>query len=94
MTRLLALCGLVLASPALAQQCHPRGEVIQLLESDKHQEVQRGIGFHRTGYIIELWTGPNGTWSILRTSPDGTSCILAYGRQWIDLAKAPTGQKS
>lgn len=94
MIRLLVLCGALLASPAAAQQCHPRDEMIQLLKSGKYEEVHRGRGLHRAGHVIELWTGPNGTWSILRTNPDGTSCLLAYGQQWIDLADAPAGQKS
>lgn len=70
-------------TPALAQQqqCAPRTKIVEAL-SGRHKESRTGIGVTSQGAVLEIFSSPEGTWTILETTPDGTSCMRAAGEGW------------
>ncbi len=80
--------------PASAQGapsiCTARDGLLSQLES-KYGEVPVAIGV-ADGALIELLTDKDGrTWTIILTSPQGLSCLIASGEGWRPLAPAPDG---
>ncbi len=91
----LPLGALTLGSgPASAQGapaiCTARDGLLSQLES-KYGEVPVAIGV-ADGALIELLTAKDGiTWTIILTSPQGLSCLIASGEGWRPLAPVPSG---
>lgn len=83
----LLLAGL-LAAPALAQQpsCGPRHIVVEgLLEQYAEAPIGYGVETGRSGgeALMEMFANADsGTWTILVTTSDGTSCIVTFGEGW------------
>ena len=76
--------GLVLmASAAAAQpQCNDRDRVLDLL-AKKYQEAPVAAGVTNTGGLVEVLSASKGdTWTIIVTTPEGTSCLIAAGEGW------------
>lgn len=74
------------APPALAQsmRCAPRDTLTERLER-VYSEQQTAVGLQSSAKLIEVWSSPEtGTWTILMTMPDGTSCVLASGDNWLN----------
>jgi hypothetical protein len=64
------------------QACAQRDKVIKKLE-EKFGETLRSLGMHEDKAVIEIYSSEKtGTWTILVTRPDGTSCLLAAGQRW------------
>lgn len=76
----LGLFAILHFTPASAQQnCGDRTKIITQLKV-KYGEVQRSMGLGRDNGIIEIFASrETGTWTILFTRPNGTSCLLAAG---------------
>ena len=69
-------------APAQAQQCDQRARVIGHL-AQKYKEAPVAIGVTSTGGMVEvLTTGDGGTWTIILSNPNGTSCLVAAGEGW------------
>ena len=92
---LVVLATLVVAAlpfaPASAQgisYCGLRAGVVAGLER-RHQEVQTALGLTAKGNLIEVFASPSGSWTIIRTSPRGVSCIMAAGSRWTQYAWPP-----
>ena len=87
MWKILALgVGLALASTtnaAAAQpQCDQRDSVLQILEQ-KYKEAPVALGVTHNGGLVEVLSTGNGTtWSIIVTTPQGMSCLVAAGEGW------------
>jgi len=80
--------------PASAQGapaiCTARDGLLSQLES-QYGEVPVAIGV-ADGALIELLTAKDGiTWTIILTSPQGRSCLIASGEGWRPLVPAPSG---
>ncbi len=72
------------ASPADAQMaCGKHTEVVKLLEGT-HQEHRSGMGLSAEGKLIELYTSSEGGWTLLVTTPDGPTCLITAGKDWIN----------
>ncbi len=73
----------LLSSAAVAApQCNTRDYVLDLL-SDKYSEAPIAIGVANNGGLVEvLATGDGDTWSIIITTPEGMSCLVAAGEGW------------
>ncbi len=76
--------------PASAQGapafCTARDGLLSQLES-KYGEVPVAIGV-ADGQLIELLTAKDGlTWTLILTSPQGRSCLIASGEGWRPLAR-------
>lgn len=81
--------GITLASPVTAQTvspvCGDRTKVINSL-SAKYSEEPVAVGVTANGGVIEVLKAPDGkTWTILFTSPNGASCLVASGEAWQEL---------
>jgi hypothetical protein len=78
----LALILIFLAAPAWAQeQCAPRDRLVGELKGRFGEtRVSEALAQHD---IIETWANPKtGSWTILRTSPDGRTCMIASGTHY------------
>ncbi len=57
----------------------------------KYQEQRRGLGVAANYGVMEFFVSPKGTWTVVMSTPNGMSCILAAGRDWEELAIKPAG---
>ena len=64
---------------AAAEVCDQHAKVLGQL-ARKYQEAPVGIGVTSSGNIVEvLTTGDGSTWTIIVTTPQGVSCLVAEG---------------
>ena len=76
---------LAATSPAQALgMCGSRADFIKAL-SDKYQETGKALGIAGQVNLVEIFASKAGTWTILVTTPQGKSCIIAAGSSWEDL---------
>ncbi len=73
----------VMTSPALAaKKCNNRDKVLGMLAA-KYKEVPVALGVTNNGGLIEvLSAGDGNTWTIIITTPQGMSCLVAAGEGW------------
>ena len=65
--------------------CSPREDVLAQLER-KFGERPVAIGIANTGGLLELVATPSGsTWTVIVSTPQGISCLLAAGQNWQDI---------
>lgn len=87
-----------LAAPAHAQEasqpriaCAPRAALVERLET-AYAETRTGAGLQSGTQLLEIWTSDEtGTWTVLITRADGSSCIVASGTHWLKDAPAIAG---
>ncbi len=64
--------------------CGTRDSVVEKL-GEKYGEVRRGGGLAGPTAIFEIWASEaTGTWTILKTTPNGLTCVMAVGDGWHD----------
>ena len=95
----LFLTGLVfasgaLASPIAAQQmppagmrmpCHNATEIAKQLSS-KYDEAPVAFGLQSNGNLLQVYASEEkNTWTVVSTTPNGLSCIIAAGKSWESL---------
>ena len=62
--------------------CAPRDIIINKLETG-YNEALVGGGLSGSRQLLEVWSSPDsGSFTILLTQANGTSCILAAGQNW------------
>jgi hypothetical protein len=78
-------------SPVMAQQnCMPREQAIEFL-ADEFGEGRIGMGL-ADNQIVELYTNPDtGTWTIVTSFPNGQTCLLAEGSDYLTVEPEPKG---
>jgi len=71
------------AGEASAQPiCAPHADMAQHLDK-RYSELPTAIGIASNGRLIEVFTSADGaTWTIVMTTPDGQSCVVADGQSW------------
>ena len=70
------------ATPVQAAMfCGDRLKIISFLNRD-FQESLSCLGL-ANGAVIELYTAKTGTWTMLATTPDGTTCVIGNGENWV-----------
>jgi len=90
-TALTALFFLAISSPAgVANQpaksnCESRAAVLKFL-SAQYAEAPVAMGVARNGGLIEVLTSGEGSFTIIVTTPDGLTCMVAAGDGWESLA--------
>ena len=63
--------------------CNARDVLADELKTD-HAEKPIGLGVTDAGKVIELWKSTDGaTWTLLLTMPNGNSCIVGAGKDWM-----------
>ena len=74
--------------PVAGQQpvCGDRANLIKQLVG-KYQEYPVGRGVNTKGYMVELFTGENGTWTIMVSQVNGYACLVNAGEGWRDLPR-------
>src|SRR5690606_6971432 len=84
-----------LAAQAQAAQCMNRDALVAALEQ-RYAEGLLGRGLQSEQQLIEVFMSPDGeSWTILQTYPNGMSCIVASGTDWlpeeaVELAGVPS----
>lgn len=85
----LAAAGAVFPPAADAQViCLDRAALVQSLAAQLHQR-QFGYGIVSNTVVVELYTAPDGSWTVVMTDVSGRSCILAIGQGWQTTLPAP-----
>ena len=86
MRTLAALLAVMLsAEPAQALgMCGLRADFIKAL-SDKYQETGKALGIAGQVNLVEIFASKAGTWTILVTTPQGKTCMIAAGNSWEEL---------
>lgn len=93
-TLLLAAALSLAASPALAQAvCGPRAELAEKLAAEfGERPVARGLA--TDGRMVEVFAGPEGSWTLVVTTPAGRACLAAAGEAWQPVEPALRGRES
>ena len=80
--------------PATAQEtgqdstpCAERTNIVNTLDS-QYEESPRAIGLVSKEAVLEVFVSQTGTWTVVVTSPDGVSCVLAAGQSWEEIPLA------
>ncbi|MEZ5669117.1 MAG: hypothetical protein R3F55_17075 [Alphaproteobacteria bacterium] len=83
----------VSAAPASAQQmlCGERDGIVSTLSDSWHEE-RTAIGLSNTGAVYEVFSSPDGTWTILLTTPDGPTCLVGAGEHWETMMLQVAGE--
>lgn len=87
-TSLMLTAALIAAGSSAAAEtlCGSRETVLKQLASE-YQEAPVGIGLASNGAVVELLTSRSGTWTILVTSPRGSTCLMGTGEAWQATAR-------
>ena len=64
--------------------CGKRADFIKAL-NDKYQESGKALAIAGQVNLVEVFASKAGTWTILVTTPEGKTCIIAAGNSWEDL---------
>ena len=64
--------------------CDQRAKFVTEL-AQKFLEAPVAFGLTSTGQMIEVLASGTGSWTMIITSTDGTSCALAAGESWAKL---------
>ena len=67
-------------------------EISQLL-SRQHNEQRTGLGVTNGNAVMQLFTSPKGSWTLILTLPGGPSCIAGAGENWQGLRPEPNKPK-
>lgn len=88
LSSLVFACGIA-ASPISAQTaegvrmpCHDAGEIARQLTS-KYKEAPVAMGLQSNGNLLQIYASDKkNTWTVVSTTPNGKSCIVAAGKRW------------
>jgi hypothetical protein len=81
-------CAATLSSASAAPQYDERDRVLAGL-AQKYKEAPIALGVTHNGGLVEVLTTGNGTtWSIIVTTPQGMSCLVAAGEGWKAMQQA------
>jgi hypothetical protein len=79
--------GMVATAPPVAraqQACGDRNAMVEQL-SRSYGEARKGAGLADQTALFEVWaSSATGTWTILKTTPNGIACVIAVGDNWRD----------
>lgn len=71
--------------------CANRDQIVGAL-TGYFGETARSWGMGPAGRIVEVFASEEtGSWTITVTAPDGTTCLVASGNSWQDLAQVAAG---
>lgn len=73
----------LIAAPASSQQsfCGSRDVMVQKL-AQEFKENPMAVGMVDNNAVLEIFVSSEGSWTILATGTDGTSCVLSAGEGW------------
>lgn len=85
------LAAILMISPitAFAQSCGPSDLVKKYLE-EQFKEFPHFEGIDSVGRVVELFGNEDtGTWTMVLTTPDGTSCLISAGENFYENPHPP-----
>lgn len=94
---LVIACG-VFAAPLVAQAqqggvrmpCHNAAEIAKQLSS-RYEEAPVAFGLQSNGNLLQVYASEEkSTWTVVSTTPNGMSCIVAAGKRWESLPHLST----
>lgn len=75
---------------AQSRSCAPRPVVVERL-SDTYGETRQSIGLATNNTVVEVFaSSDSGSWTIMVTTPQGMTCLVAAGRSFETLSEDPT----
>jgi hypothetical protein len=79
---------------AAEQTCNPtRAQILSRLTAIADESLAfRGV--NNRGQMVEVLTGPDGTWSVVVTIPGGCSVMTTWGTAWQPILPPPVGDPS
>jgi hypothetical protein len=83
----------LIAAPAIAEErpCDSRANIVAHLATE-YGETLQSAGVTQSGTVLEVWaSATTGTWTVLESSPEGTSCMVAAGQAFETRTAAPAG---
>ncbi len=87
----------LLASGSLAEAqrvCMPHADLVDFLDM-RYAESSTAIGLAGNGELLEVFTsGDGGSWTIVLTSPQGRSCVVATGEAWQEKKQIALGPQA
>jgi hypothetical protein len=88
---LLGLLVAHLAAPTVQAQamgplCDDRKDMLTALDG-KFDEKPVSLGLAGNGTVVVVLISENGSWTIIMTSTNGVSCLMATGEHWRELPK-------
>jgi hypothetical protein len=69
------------AGPIAEVICFPRATLVERLRV-QYGATLAGSGLRNMEMVMEIWTDPQGDWTLVQNYTDGKSCILAMGEFW------------
>jgi hypothetical protein len=84
LTLLAAACPAAAAPPIAEVLCEPRARLEARLER-QFRAALTGTGLRDAEAVMEIWTDPQGRWTLVQRYANGQSCILAMGADWVDV---------
>ena len=73
--------------------CAPQKKVADHL-GERFSEAPVGIGLTANGHVMQVYSTADGeSWTLVSTTPQGVSCILAAGRHWQPLEPELTSKE-
>ena len=91
-TRLILCLSALMPLPALAESpiaelvCAPKAEMEQRL-AIRFGSSRTATGLRDPETLLEVWTSPQGRWTLVQSHANGQSCIVAMGEGW-DMPRA------
>jgi len=68
-------------APAVAGTCANHNDIARQLNS-KFKEKRRAFGLIGTGRMMEVFVSQKGSWTMIITSANKVSCVVAAGNSW------------
>ncbi len=73
--------------------CGKRVDIIKML-SNKFSEEPRAIGIDGNSTLVEIFASKAGTWTIVVTRPNGSSCVVGAGDSWEEMPPMTVSQQT
>lgn len=73
-----------LTMPAVADSVCEERDAIVIKLKEMYNENHVAGGLESGSKMVEIWTGENGSWTILITRASGISCVVASGDNWMN----------
>lgn len=88
------LAALPFSAAVDAAQCGDSASIAAYL-ARKYREKPRAAGMVGSRGYMQLYVAETGTWTVLLTSPEGISCIIAAGDglEFLQGSKPPQGEE-
>jgi len=82
---------LITPTPVLAGTvCGDRTSLLKQLAGN-YKESPASMGLAANGSVVEVTKSETGSWTILLTSPNGVTCVMAAGENWENLKQKAVG---